>query len=320
MRRPRTPARSAYNTEVQTISEPAVTVSGLNKFYGDKHVVRDLSFTAQRGQVTAVLGPNGAGKTTTIECCEGLRSPDSGTIKILGLNPATDHASLSPRMGVMLQDGGLPSGIPAGEVLQHIAKMYRNPRSIPELKERLGLESFWTTTVRRLSGGQHQRLALATAIVGRGEVLFLDEPSAGMDPQSRLAVHELISELRTDGAAIILTTHLMDEAEQLADHALIIDNGSVIAEGTVAQLRSQSGGLRLQTSDNLRAATALGTLLKRPAQEVAGTLLISGEPAAQDLVRITQWCADEGVELRNLAVGQASLAELFLDLTGRQLR
>ena len=311
---------SAYNTGVHTASEPAVLVSGLNKSYGTKHVVRDLSFSAARGQITAVLGPNGAGKTTTIECCEGLRRPDSGTIRVLGHNPETDHGALSPRLGVMLQDGGLPTGVPAGEILRHVAKMYANPRPVSELIDRLGLSSFLTTTVRRLSGGQRQRLALATAIVGRGEVLFLDEPSAGMDPQSRLAVHELISELRADGAAIILTTHLMDEAEQLADHVVIIDRGAVIAEGTVSELQAQSGGLRLHTADNTRAAVALAGLLGREVLTVNGGRLVSGQSSPAELVKIAQWCADEDVELRKLAIGQASLAELFLELTGRELR
>lgn len=311
---------SAYNTGVHTVSEPAVLVSGLNKSYGAKHVVRDLSFTAARGQITAVLGPNGAGKTTTIECCEGLRRPDSGTIRVLGHNPETDHRALAPRLGVMLQDGGLPTGVTAGEILRHVAKMYANPRPVSELIDRLGLASFLTTTVRRLSGGQRQRLALATAIVGRGEVLFLDEPSAGMDPQSRLAVHELIAELRADGTAIILTTHLMDEAEQLADHVVIIDRGAVIAEGTVAGLQAQSDGLRLHTADNARAALALAELLGREVLNVDSGLLVSGESSPAELVKITQWCADQNVELRKLAIVQASLAELFLELTGRELR
>ncbi len=163
---------------------PAVLVHDLVKRYDGRAVVDGVSLTAERGAITAVLGPNGAGKTTTVECCEGLRSPDAGRVEVLGLHPLTDARELRPRVGVMLQDGGLPTGVRALEMLRHVASMYARPRDVGELTERLGLESFARTTVRRLSGGQRQRLALAAAIVGRPEVVFLDEPSAGMDPQA----------------------------------------------------------------------------------------------------------------------------------------
>ncbi|MBL0885295.1 ABC transporter ATP-binding protein [Myceligenerans indicum] len=214
----------------------AVEVHGLVKRYGGRAVVDHLDLTARAGAVTAVLGPNGAGKTTTIECCEGLRTPDDGTVRVLGLDPVADARTLRPRVGVMLQDGGLPNGARAGEVLRHVAAMYAAPRDVGELTERLGIDSFARTSVRRLSGGQRQRLALACAVVGRGQVVFLDEPSAGMDPQSRRAVWELIRELRADGVAVVLTTHLMDEAADLADHVHVVDHGQVIAAGTVSEL------------------------------------------------------------------------------------
>jgi ABC-2 type transport system ATP-binding protein len=173
----------------------AVEVRGLVKRYDGRAVVDGLDLVARQGAVTAVLGPNGAGKTTTIECCEGLRSPDGGSVRVLGRDPVADARALRPRVGVMLQDGGLPTGVRALELLRHVAAMYATPRPVDELAERLGLHGFARTTVRRLSGGQRQRVALAAAVIGRPDVVFLDEPSAGMDPQSRRAVWDLVPEL-----------------------------------------------------------------------------------------------------------------------------
>src|SRR5919112_4148406 len=217
-------------------ADGAVVVEGLVRSYGARRAVDGLDLTAAAGAVTAVLGPNGAGKTTTVECCEGLRSPDGGSVRVLGLDPARHAGALRPRVGVMLQDGGLPTGARAMELLDHVAAMYAQPRDVAGLAERLGVASFARTTVRRLSGGQRQRLALAAAVVGRPEVVFLDEPSAGMDPQARRAVWDLVRELRGDGVAVVLTTHLMDEAEALADRVVVVDHGRVIAHGAVAEL------------------------------------------------------------------------------------
>ncbi|HWS58173.1 MAG TPA: ABC transporter ATP-binding protein, partial [Actinotalea sp.] len=210
----------------------AVVVSGLVKRYGATEAVRGLDLAAPAGGLTALLGPNGAGKTTTVECCEGLRRPDGGRVTVLGLDPVGDARLLRPRVGVMLQDGGLPSTVPAGEVLTHVARMYASPRSVPELAERLGIASYARTPVRRLSGGQRRRLALAAAVVGRPEVLLLDEPTAALDPQARLAVWDLVAELRADGATILLTTHQIGEAEALADHVVVVDHGRTLVAGT----------------------------------------------------------------------------------------
>jgi ABC-2 type transport system ATP-binding protein len=212
----------------------ALIVNGLVKSYSGRTVVDGLSLSARRGDITAVLGPNGAGKTTTVECCEGLRTPDAGRIHVLDSPPG--ESSVRPRVGVMLQDGGLPSGAPALDVLRHIASMYAAPLPVAALAERLGIDTFARTLVRRLSGGQRQRLALACAVVGRPELVFLDEPTAGLDPQARHVVWDLIRELRGEGAAVVLTTHLMDEAERLADQLHIVDHGQVVAAGTVSDL------------------------------------------------------------------------------------
>lgn len=312
---------------------PAVKITGLVKRYGDVDVVDQLSFTAAAGALTAVLGPNGAGKTTTIECCEGLRHPDRGEIEVLGLNPVTDARELRPRVGVMLQDGGLPTAVRTLEMLKHVSKMYAHPRSVDELTQRLGLASFGRTTVRRLSGGQRQRLALAAAIVGRPEVIFLDEPSAGMDPQSRHAVWDLIRELRSDGASIILTTHLMDEAAQLADDVVIMDVGKVIAQGTVSELTTTSDAqtlsIELSSSipdENLEELRAV--LMRATTSKTEYTVTIPrdravqvcGDISPQTLVAMTQWCAAQGLQINSLDLGDRTLEDVFLDLTGRNLR
>ncbi|MFI5066564.1 MAG: ABC transporter ATP-binding protein, partial [Streptosporangiales bacterium] len=191
---------------------PAVEISNLVKCYGRVAAVSGLSLQAARGAVTAILGPNGAGKTTTIEVCEGYRRADEGTVRVLGLDPARDAGRLRPRVGVMLQSGGIPTSARPAEYLRVLAAFYAHPLDPGMLLERLGLTGSLRTTFRRLSGGQQQRLSLAAAVIGRPELVFLDEPTAGLDPQARLATWELISGLRSSGASVILTTHYMEEA------------------------------------------------------------------------------------------------------------
>lgn len=212
-------------------SDPVVQVRALVKRYGAKTAVDGLDLVARPG-VTAVLGPNGAGKTTTVETCEGYRRPDSGTVRVLGLDPVREGAALRPRIGVMLQSGGVYSGARAEEMLRHVAKLHAHPLDVDALIERLGLDSCGRTSYRRLSGGQQQRLALAMAVVGRPELVFLDEPTAGLDPQARRATWDLVRDLRADGVSVILTTHHMDEAEELSDDVAIIDGGRVVAQGS----------------------------------------------------------------------------------------
>ena len=309
---------------------PAVEITGLVKRYDGRAVVDGLDLVAEHGAVTAVLGPNGAGKTTTVECCEGLRSPDAGRVRVLGLDPATQARALRPRVGVMLQDGGLPTGARAMEMLQHVAAMYARPRDVGELAERLGLSSFARTTVRRLSGGQRQRLALAAAVVGRPELVFLDEPSAGIDPQARRAVWDLVRELRTDGVAVVLTTHLMDEAETLADRVLVVDHGRVIAAGGVADLLASHDDRTLRFSapsalDTAALTDALAAASGRPGdavvREVApGDYVLTGPVDPHVLAALTAWCATRGVLPHRITVGRRTLEDVFLDLTGRDLR
>jgi len=324
------PGRSGTAGAAGGDAEVAVEVRGLVKRYDGRAVVDGLDLTARPGAVTAVLGPNGAGKTTTIECCEGLRSPDGGTVRVLGHDPVADARRLRPRVGVMLQDGGLPTGVRALELLRHVAAMYATPRPVDELAERLGLHGFARTTVRRLSGGQRQRVALAAAVVGRPDVVFLDEPSAGMDPQSRRAVWDLVRELRADGVAIVLTTHLMDEAAGLADHVHVVDHGRVIASGSVRELTDGGdagpGTIRVEATPGLNLAPLRTTLPTRGAgswvvgEGESGVYTVTGavDPAA--VAAVTRWLADQGALARSVTTGRRTLEDVFLDLTGRNLR
>jgi ABC-2 type transport system ATP-binding protein len=300
-----------------------VQVRSLVKRYGDKTAVDGLDLTAGAG-VTAVLGPNGAGKTTTIETCEGYRSPDSGSVSVLGLDPVREAAALRPRIGVMLQSGGVYSGARAEEMLRHVARLHAHPLDVDALVERLGLGGCGRTAYRRLSGGQQQRLALAMAVVGRPELVFLDEPTAGLDPQARRATWELVRDLRADGVAVILTTHYMDEAEQLADDVAIIDGGRVVAQGSPEELCR--GGAENTLRFTGRPALDVGSLLNAlPADSAAveltpGVYRVTGKINPQLLATVTSWCAQHGVMPDRISVERHTLEDVFLELTGKELR
>jgi ABC-2 type transport system ATP-binding protein len=213
-----------------------VSVESVGKTYGPVTALDGASFAASAGEVTAVLGPNGAGKTTMVECCEGLRRPDRGTVRVLGTDPWRAGPDHRARVGVMLQDGGLPASAKPVRLLTHLARMYAAPVPVADLAGRLGIDGFAGTSVRRLSGGQRQRVALAAALVGRPEVVFLDEPSAGLDPHARLDVWDLVRSVATDGAAVVLTTHSFEEAERLADRVVIVAAGRTVADGSPAEV------------------------------------------------------------------------------------
>ncbi|GAA2233509.1 MULTISPECIES: ABC transporter ATP-binding protein [Kitasatospora] len=305
-------------------TSPAVEVTGLVKRYGEKTAVDGLDLTVERGAVTAVLGPNGAGKTTTIETCEGYRRPDAGTVRVLGLDPIADARELRPRVGVMLQSGGVYAGARAVEMLRHTAKLHADPLDVDALVERLGLGSCGRTAYRRLSGGQQQRLALAMAVVGRPELVFLDEPTAGLDPQARRATWDLVRDLKRDGVTVIVTTHYMDEAEELADRVAIIDHGRVIASGSPAELRGSGG----ESSVHFEAPAGLdlATLRKLLPDGVAavetgpGHYRVEARLEPEVLSAINEWCALAGAAPERLTARLRSLEDVFLDLTGRDLR
>jgi ABC-2 type transport system ATP-binding protein len=292
-------------------------------------VVSGVSLTAGRGQVTALLGANGAGKTTTLECAQGLQKRSGGTISLLGQDPATAGADLRSRVGVMLQDGGLPPSARPLPLLRHIAGLYAHPWPVDDLVQRLGIDTFSRTTVRRLSGGQKQRLALAAALVGRPEVLFLDEPSAGLDPQSRQLVFELIGELRDSGMGIILTTHLMDDAQRLADYVYIIDGGRNVAEGTVQELL-QRGPAVDAGADHVRtlsfdATPGLDLSGVLPAdvvvlEERAGSYTATGALTPKHLAALAEWWAANDVMPAAMTLQARSLEDVFLDISGKDIR
>lgn len=320
----RAPGTGAASLDLLTMrSDPVVRISSLVKRYGDKTAVDGLDLETGPG-ITAVLGPNGAGKTTTVETCEGYRKPDSGTVRVLGLDPVKQAARLRPRIGVMLQSGGVYSGARADEMLRHVAKLHAHPLDVDALIERLGLGSCGRTTYRRLSGGQQQRLALAMAVVGRPELVFLDEPTAGLDPQARRATWDLVRDLRTDGVSVILTTHHMDEAEQLSDDVAIVDAGKVIAHGSPEQLcrGGAENTLRFSGRPGLDVASLLKALPtdSAAAELTPGSYRVTGKVDPQLLATVTSWCAQHGVMPEKISVERHTLEDVFLELTGKELR
>jgi ABC-2 type transport system ATP-binding protein len=294
--------------------------------YGETVAVDDLSLTVETHTITAVLGPNGAGKTTTLETCEGYRTPHGGSVRVLGLDPRKDRRALLPRIGVMLQEGGAWSGSRADEMLRHLASLHAHPLDVAVLEDRLGLEECGRTPYRRLSGGLKQRLGLAMALIGRPEVLFVDEPTAGLDPAVRRNVWELLEELRADGATVVLTTHYMDEAERLADRIHIIDRGRLVASGTPLEL-TRGGGtstIRLVVTkpfpagapESLKAALGGGVEVVL-IDELS--VLVTGSADASTLATVSRWCEDNGVLPESLTLGTRNLEDVFLELTGREL-
>ena len=302
---------------------PAIEISGLRKSYGGRAAVDGLDLTVPRGGVTAVLGPNGAGKTTTLEICAGLRLPDAGTVRVLGLDPRREGPALRPRIGVMLQAGGVYSGAKPQEMLRHVAALHANPLDPAALFDRLGLADARRTTYRRMSGGEKQLLALGLAVVGRPELAFLDEPTAGLDPHARRRTWELIGSLREHGVTVVLTTHLLDEAESLADQVHIVDRGRVIVGGSPAELTRAgvSNSLTFRAPAGLPVAALTSALPEgtEATEPSRGVYLVTGPMDPATLAAVTSWCAELGVMPQDLSVERRSLEDVYLELTGRGL-
>ncbi len=305
-------------------SPTPVRLRAVSKSYGSAVAVSDLDLDVQPAEVFALLGPNGAGKTTTVEMCEGFVRPDAGSIEVLGLDPVADNAKLRERIGVMLQGGGGYPAARAGEMLNLVAAYADRPLDPAWLLDTLGLTDAARTTYRRLSGGQQQRLALACAIVGRPELVFLDEPTAGMDAHARLVVWELIDALRRDGVTVVLTTHQLNEAEELADRILIIDRGAEVAAGSPAELMRSGaeGQLRFRAPRRLDLSLLVSALPEgyRATEPAPGEYLVEGKVDPQVLATVTAWCARLNILATDLRVEQRSLEDVFLDLTGKELR
>jgi ABC-2 type transport system ATP-binding protein len=302
----------------------AVEVRDVDKAYGDTQALAGLTLQAPDGAITAVLGRNGAGKTTTLGLCTGRLRPDSGSVRVLGTDPRRGKAPHRARVGVMpqLAGSGAAGVYPSArvrEVLALYASFAAHPLDTAALLERLDLGRVASTPWRRLSGGEQQRVSLALAIVGRPELAFLDEPSAGLDVHARLAMWALLEELRTAGVTVVLTTHAMAEAERLADHVVVIDHGRTIAAGTTAEL-SAGGPPRLTFEaspglpvDLLTASLPAGATAHEP---TPGHYVVDGVADAATVAAVAAWCADRGVMPRRLDTEQRSLEDVFLSLTG----
>jgi ABC-2 type transport system ATP-binding protein len=301
--------------------EPAIEVVDLEKRYGQVEALAGLSLRVERGEVFGLLGPNGAGKTTTVEILEGYRKPDSGSARVLGLDPITDGARLRPQIGVMLQEGGLYPGLRPLELLRSFAAFYPEPDEPERLLEVVDLDTHLDVPIRRMSGGQQQRLALALALVGRPALLFLDEPTAGMDPHARATTWRLIRDLRDRGVTVMLTTHAMDEAESLCDHLAIVDRGRLVAEGSPAELTTGAvaDDVRFVAAPGLDCADlakVLGVATDAVREIQVGEYSIAADGAPELIADLAAWLRDHDVRLGQLRAGRRSLEEVFLRLTG----
>ena len=296
-------------------------MDGLVKRYGGRPAVEGVSFEVAAGEIFAVLGPNGAGKTTTVEILEGYRAPDAGRVRVLGLDPVRDGRALKPRIGLMLQHGGIYPQIRPREAIRLFASFYADPLDPEALLRTLGLADAARTRYRHLSGGQQQRLSLALALVGRPEVVFLDEPTAGMDPQARRATWQIILDLKTQGVTVLLTTHFLDEAERLADRVAILDAGRLVALGTPAQLgqlapAGAAGEVTFTAPAGLDTAGLARALRARDVREVApGRYAVDAAATPALLARLAAWLSEREALLTELRVGRRSLEETYLRLT-----
>jgi ABC-2 type transport system ATP-binding protein len=299
----------------------AIHVNALTKRYGERRVVDGLTFAVEYGEVFALLGPNGAGKTTTVEILEGYRRPDGGSVRVLGLDPVRDGPKLKPRIGLMLQQGGLYPQITAREALRLFASFYPSAEDPDALLQLLELTDAADTRFRQLSGGQKQRLSLGLALVGRPSLVFLDEPTAAMDPQGRRNTWQVIRSLANQGTTVLLTTHFMEEAEQLANRVAIVDHGRLVALDAPAQLRQAvSPEVRFGTQptvDQAEVAAALDLPYDAVEREPDGTLVLHVEPSPARVAQLAAWLAERDVLLTELRAGSRSLEQAFLALTAR---
>jgi ABC-2 type transport system ATP-binding protein len=304
----------------RTGESAAVEVRGLVKAYNGRAVVDGLTFSVKAGEVFALLGPNGAGKTTTVEILEGYRKSDAGSVHVLGLDPHREGRRLKPRIGLMLQQGGLFPQITPREALHLFAAFYPHAEDPDGLLDQLQLTEVATTRFRQLSGGQKQRLSLGLALIGRPQLVFLDEPTAAMDPQARRATWTIIRSLQKRGTTVLLTTHFMDEAEQLANRVAIMDRGKLVALDSPQGLRrSVTHEIRFLSQPSVSAdhvAAALGLPLSVVERENDGTIVVRVEPTPARVAELTAWLATQNALLTELRAGSRSLEQAFLTLTG----
>ena len=297
----------------------SVVVENLSVSYGDLMAVDNVSFEAPSGSVTVILGPNGAGKTSTIEVCEGFRTAKSGSVRVLGLDPVSDHRALTERMGVMLQGGGVYPSARVRDVVSHFCALHNKGVNATQLIERVGLSNRSTGTWRKLSGGEQQRLSLALALAADPEVIFLDEPTSGVDIDGRDIIADIIQDLATRGTTVVLASHDMAEAEKVATHAVLFNSGKVIASGEITSLLTSRKHLRFTSSEGLVPAE-LAVSIKSPVVAIGdGVYEVASEPTPQLMTRISQWLADNSHPLIGVDMGKESLEDTYRRLTrGKQ--
>jgi len=309
-----------------TGSSPALLVEQLRKYYGDVRAVDGLDLTVAPGECFGLLGPNGAGKTTTIEICEGLLAPDAGRVELLGLRWDHHDRELRERLGIQLQDTQLAEKLTVEETVRLFRSFYRNGRTVDDVIRLVQLEEKRSARVGKLSGGQKQRLALACAIVGDPDLLFLDEPTTGLDPQSRRQLWDLITDFKAHGRTIMLTTHYMDEAEVLCDRVAIVDHGKVIALGTPLELIGSLGAEHVidfalaPESEPIDESVLTHIDGVRTARAIAGGYELQVSALHRTVPALLTMLAQRNVELAHLTTHSATLEDVFVSLTGRQLR
>jgi ABC-2 type transport system ATP-binding protein len=305
------------------MANPILQVENLVKRYGDLEAVRGVSFSVEEGEVFGLLGPNGAGKTSTIEVLEGLRVADGGRVSVCGFDPLKNPTELKHEIGAALQSTSLPDKLKVTEALGLFSSFYKRGRKPEELLKRFGLEEKRNAFYSQLSGGQKQRLALALALVNDPKVLFLDEPTAGLDPQVRREIYDIIEELKREKKTIVLTTHYIEEAERLCDRVAIVDHGKVIAQGTPRELKQASANTS-RVEVRLAKAASNGTLKSLDgvldARELGGAYVLHCQRTAPAIVALVKHLEAEGNELVSLEIATPSLEDVFIELTGRRLR
>jgi len=299
---------------------PAVEIEHLHKAYGQLVAVDDVSFSVAEGEIFGILGPNGAGKTTTVECAIGLRSPDSGTIRLMGIDPQADRAKIHEITGVQLQSGAFPAKLRVGEIIDMYRSFYRHPADVAELAGALGLAGKRTSYYRSLSGGQQQRLSVVLALIGAPKIAVLDEMTTGLDPQARRDAWELIEHVRDRGTTVLLVTHFMEEAERLCDRVALIDSGRIIALDTPADLAAKARGaktVRFLPSAPFDESLLTGLPEVTAIEHEGHHIVVTGTGELATAVIVALHAA--GIEAQDVRIDTSTLEDAFVRLTGRHL-
>lgn len=303
----------------------AISVHGLRKLYGDFEAVRGIDFEVATGEIFGLLGPNGAGKTTTVEILEGLRQRSAGQVSVLGFDPEKETAAVKDRIGVALQSTNLPEKMKVHEAAELFAAFYTRSAAVDDLLKKLQIWDKRNAFYSTLSGGQKQRLALALALVNDPELVFLDEPTTGLDPQVRLEIHSLISRLKEQRKTVLLTTHYIEEAERLCDRVAIIDEGRIVALGSPRELQERVlGHARVEVAASQPMPEQLPDSWQREVAAVFSDgrkkLAASAAKPARVIVELVKWLESAGVEIEDLHIKRPTLEDVFLELTGKSLR